>query len=1018
MTKPKKLIEVAMPVKEISAESVRDKSIRHGHISTLHLWWARRPLPVCRAVVFASLVPDPLDENCPEQFKEAVELLLGKDNDLPGDPYKPYEDIPHTAIVDKMEDNLRNRLMMFIGKFSDKYVFNEKLGKKTPSKDQLHQFSLIKWDNKNDDKIIDRARKLIFVSHNSTSGKSCDELITDFENLTKSIKEAESKILNYTNRHIQSNEVKSLEKAKDHAIEVFLAKMPKVFDPFAGGGAIPLEASRLGCRSYGNDLNPVANIVQRGSCSYPQKYGKRIIFSKEKFIQMYGIKEFEKMVFNGSVLGDQVFVANRLAFDVEYFSKSILKKIEDRTEYVFKKNNGKKPIVYYWARIGICSNPTCRARVPMLKHMYLSKRRNTNSNSWIHIYPKISPNKIDYEINYGKAPDIQFNNRGNLSCPCCGNITPKSEIKKQSNNGEFKPYLMALIYDTENGKKFEKPTDEERTFIDNLPKAEEVVGVMQRNSAGGDTFSWGINRWTQLFTNRQLLILNEFKEIIKNFTVKDVSEDYSKAVKVFITFLFDRLLMRYTAFNTWHLQQDTVEKLFSRQAVPIVFDFPEMNPFSDFTSSAKSQISNITSYIIEEGKSPFSSNIYDPGPSQDINPIFDFDYTITDPPYYDAIAYADISDFFYVWIRDILGQNFPLCFNTPQTPKSDECTALKHHHQGSAMEAENHFEALLSKIFLNVNRITKETVSIMFAHQTTKAWSTLCSSILNSKMNISGSWPIETESTGGIKSKKDFLASSITVTCRSSERIGIGDYGQLKKEILSIIKSEVKLLYGIGFRGADLLTACFGKAVSVFGNYENVEKADGSEVTLAELLEMARDAAFDAIISDINTDDLTKFYIGWLNLFGFSEAVHDEVRRISQIGLSIDISDIYNNNILVKNGDKGILGDMKSRLELNSRLGLKPVHNSDIDIAHRLMNLYDPKNGTRKDLLDYIANKAPNSESTVWRVLNSLLELLPKSKDFNDRELAQGLLSNQENLIREAKNRKESSGVQGSLDFE
>src|ERR1017187_10347801 len=149
MTQAKKLIEVAMPIKEISAESVRDKSIRHGHISTLHLWWARRPLPVCRAVVFASLVPDPNDANCPQIFRDAVKILLGKENDQIGDPYKPYDDIPYTAAIDKMEDNLRNRLLMFIGKFSDEFCRNEKAGKITASNKQLSDASLIKWDNKN-----------------------------------------------------------------------------------------------------------------------------------------------------------------------------------------------------------------------------------------------------------------------------------------------------------------------------------------------------------------------------------------------------------------------------------------------------------------------------------------------------------------------------------------------------------------------------------------------------------------------------------------------------------------------------------------------------------------------------------------------------------------------------------------------------------------------------------------------------------------------------------------------------
>ncbi|MBK7652069.1 MAG: DUF1156 domain-containing protein [Flammeovirgaceae bacterium] len=165
MTQPKKLIEVAMPIKEISAESVRDKSIRHGHISTLHLWWARRPLPVCRAVVFASLVPDPMDENCPQAFKDAVEILLGspskplKEQDIDPNAYKPYDDIPYTAAIDKMEDTPRNRLLMFIGKYSDEFNRNEKAGKTTASGKQLSDYSLIKWDNKNNGVIINKARK-------------------------------------------------------------------------------------------------------------------------------------------------------------------------------------------------------------------------------------------------------------------------------------------------------------------------------------------------------------------------------------------------------------------------------------------------------------------------------------------------------------------------------------------------------------------------------------------------------------------------------------------------------------------------------------------------------------------------------------------------------------------------------------------------------------------------------------------------------------------------------------------
>src|SRR5690606_35660403 len=190
MLQPKKLIEVAMPIKEISAESVRDKSIRHGHISTLHLWWARRPLPVCRAVVFASLVPDPLDENCPQQFRDAVEVLLGsadkplQEHGVDPNAYKPYEDIPYTAANDKMEDNLRNRLLMFIGKFSKEFCENEKRGKTTASVKQLSDYSLIKWDNKNNEDIINKARKLIWVSYNCNNGNtelSVRDILTEYD---------------------------------------------------------------------------------------------------------------------------------------------------------------------------------------------------------------------------------------------------------------------------------------------------------------------------------------------------------------------------------------------------------------------------------------------------------------------------------------------------------------------------------------------------------------------------------------------------------------------------------------------------------------------------------------------------------------------------------------------------------------------------------------------------------------------------------------------------------------------
>lgn len=1019
MNKPKKLIEVAMPIKEISAESVRDKSIRNGHISTLHLWWARRPLPVCRAIVFASLVPDPLDENCPQQFKEAVELLLGPNNDIPGDPYRPYEEIPHTAVVDKMEDNLRNRLLMFIGKFSNLFLENEKNGKKTPTKDQLSVFSLINWDSKNNEEIIGRARKLIYINHNSCKDKTTNELLEEFKILDAAVKNAEIELYTIKNRHLNSEKTKRLQELKDKAIQNFLSKMPKVFDPFAGGGAIPLEAARLGCNSYGNDINPVAHIVQKGSCEFPQKYGNPIVFSKSEFLKIYGEKELQKQILLGNIFGDEVNIANRLAFDVEYFCESVIEKTRIESNYLYiKDENGRLPIIYYWQHFGNCTNPTCKAEVPLIKRFYLSKRRGSSPRDWVYLNPKIEGKNITLEIKKGECKLTPWINRGNLTCPCCGNTTKISELKKQTKNNKTTEKIVALIYNSPDGKEFVVPSEE-------LIKIEKDSDLMNRPTESlpveyTQAFpisTWGYQTWGDLFNERQIQILNLF---VKNINSIDLKYDleYEKAIRTYLSMFLNRICMRYTKFNTWHIQQDTVEKIMGRQSISMVFDYPETNLFSDFTSAAAKQISQITSYIKEESKFPFSG-VFNNAASGDINQFKknEVNIVVTDPPYYDAIAYADISDFFYVWMKRTIGEIYPYNFAIPKTPKTEECTALKHHHNGSLQNANDHFESKLKSIFTSIEYQTSDIVTIMFAHQSTRAWTTLCNSILGANMNITGSWSVETEVTGGLKHKGDFLASSVTVSCIPSTRIGVGDYKEVQKEILHVIKKEVKLLYDLGFRGADLLTACFGKAVSVFGRYESVEKADGSEVIVAELLEMARDAAFDAIVSDIETDDLSKFYIGWLNLFGFSEAKHDDVRRVSQIGLSVEISDIYNQHILVKGGDKGVLGSMADRIKKDPRLGLRPVNNKDIDIAHRLMYMYDPNNSTRSDLLEYISEKAPTAESVVWRVLNSLAELLPQSKDMHDYKLAAGLLVNQDNLLREAKNRDKTAGVQGALDF-
>jgi adenine-specific DNA methylase len=1018
MPTAKKLIEVALPIKEISAESVRDKSIRHGHISTLHLWWARRPLPVCRAVVFASLVPDPLDPHCPPAFREAVALLLGRDENTKQDPYRPYDDIPWTPPVDPMEDNLRNRLQMFIGKFSDQYCRDVKAGKVTAAKDMLDANSLIKWDNKNNETTLNKARKLIWVAHNAhperSEGSGTHALLADFDTHYAAIKSAEAALYTIHDRHLPSSEVVEKEAALHQAIEAFLDKMPRVFDPFAGGGAIPLEAARLGCRAFGNDINPVAHIIQKGSLEFPQKFGKPITYSVEAFLERYGSEELEAQRHAGQVFGQQVQIANRLSFDVAFYAKKLLSAAEAEIGHLYPADEkGNKPIAYYWARVGTCSNPSCRAEVPLLKGFYLA---NTSTKQ-VYLQPIINGTEIDFEIKRGNCESEGFvQNRKSLVCPCCGNATSNAELKTQFLKKSIAERLLAVIEESDNGKAYRLPTKAEISVIANIPNATISIpeAIAKDNTKQFDLCPWGFLTFGDMFSPRQLLALQTLVARLYDLQTEltPQSSDYGKAILTYLGILADRVAIKQNSFITWDTSRETISNLFGKQAIQMVFDYVEGNPFSSSAGSASNALDWICRYIESESDYAFYGKLINAS-SGDKSQFLDKYLTavVTDPPYYDAIAYGDISDFFYVWLKRTLGDVYPLNFATPQTPKTDECTALKHHHNGKADKAKAHFEQKLTEIFVAIEHQTSDIVSIMFAHQSTEAWTTLCNSILVARMNITGSWPIDTEManrTLGLAGA--VLASSVTVAARPAQRQGYGDFKEVKKAIEVRVAEEVELLYALGFRGADLLTACFGQAVSEFGRYKKVEKADGSEVTVAELLELSREAAFNALLKGFDGDDFTKFYIGWLQLYGFLESDFDDAAKFSRVGLSVNVQELFNAHLLLKNGNKQTLGNYAERMEAFPRLG-ESADSPLIDRVHRTLALYADTD--RAALLQYITRTSAEPTSAFWRVLVALCEVLPAGSE--DQKQALGLLTNKDSLIRESKNPIVGAGVQPSL---
>ena len=302
----------------------------------------------------------------------------------------------------------------------------------------------------------------------------------------------------------------------------------------------------------------------------------------------------------------------------------------------------------------------------------------------------------------------------------------------------------------------------------------------------------------------------------------------------------------------------------------------------------------------------------------------------------------------------------------------------------------------------------------MFAHQSTEAWTTLCNSILDARMNITGSWPMDTEMIGALKTDKSFFESSVTVSCRPSQRQGFAEYKEVKKAIEKNVKEEVDKLYELGFRGADLLTACFGQAVSEFGKYEVVEKSNGDRVTVAELLELAREAAFNALLEGVQGDDFTKFYLGWLQLNGMSSTDYDDVTKFTRVGLPIDVKEVFGQGLLVKepSGNKQHLATAAEHLEGDHIAGTRDT-DLLIDQAHRAILFYKDEN--RPALLKLLRDiNAQDANASFWRLLASLKELLPACDDLKQ---VQGLLQNGEDLRQASRQNEQPTSTQTTIEF-
>ena len=937
MTCPR-LIEVALPIREISAESVRDKSLRHGHISTLHLWWARRPLPASRAIVFASLVPDPDHPECPPDFRNAVKRLL--EDEVPSilkryrqgrewlgdEPYRPYDRIPDTP---------RNRLLTFIARWSPDYLRWEKnqLDKAPKTKEMLDDRCLVKWETSNPEneqgkEVLRIARELIRVANGGEA--------------------------------------------------------PVLLDPFSGGGAIPLEASRLGCQPIANDYNPVAYLILRATCEFPQRYGKRLVD------------------------------------DVERWAKWILERARESIGHLYPPGEDGNPVVgYLWARTAPCSNPTCRAEIPLLRSLLVCRK----SNKRVALTMNIQDKEVTFGIAKGKditQTEGTMLNRGNCRCPICEQVTPVGDLRRAGIEGNMGERMVAVITNTPQGKDYRtvEPTDleafeEAKRLSETIEKPGEkiydnIVGIPSASIISPALY-YGMPRWGDLFNPRQLLAMQTFvaclHDALAELEQKEPDAEYRKAVAGYLGLWVNRIALRGSSFVLWDSGGETIVHPFGRQAIPMVWDYPEVNPFNNITGSAAAQLGYITKVL---GRESPPADVAVIGASVHCGDgarlqVFDCiaDVVVTDPPYFDAIAYADLSDFFYVWLKRGLGDVFPEAFATPLTPKSDEATALKHRHDGSMEKAKLHFTSKLAACLTEAKRACNPNgvIAVMFAHQSTEAWTALINALFDAGLTVTATYPIDTELTTQLKSKKSALSSSITVICRPREVGGAESFREIRREIEKAVQESVHRFWEYGFRGADLIVATYGPVVGVFGRYERVERADGRPVEVPELLELARTSALKAIAGDFQGDALSRLYFVWANLYGASEQAWDDARLVVQIGgESEDAMEVARRHgLFVVDGSRCRLALLRDRAE---RRNLGEATDSPlIDRLHRAMLFWKEEN--RSELVSYLSQQELLDYEPFWKLAQALFEVL--SRDGEDRKILTALLGERDTFKIEAR---------------
>lgn len=819
MTGKKKLIEVALPLEQINKAAAREKSIRHGHPSTLHLWWARRPLAACRAVLFAQLVDDPSSH--PDKF--------------------PSEEA---------QEQERKRLFGIIE-------------------------NLVKWENSNRESVLAAAREEIL--------KSCD------------------------------------------------GNPPAVLDPFCGGGSIPLEAQRLGLQTYARDLNPVAVLITKALIEIPPKFVSKPPINPES----------RKKMIAGSYRG-----AQGLAEDVRYYGKWMRDEAEKRIGHLYPKvkvtaemathrddlkgvvNRELTVIAWLWARTVKCPNPACGATMPLVRSFALSTKKGRQT-AWVE--PIAESGSVRFAVrNAGNPKPEGTVNRKGAACVACKSAVGLDYVRSEGKAGRISARLMAVVAEGQRSRVYLSPIVESAPILSNgernkVDAAREsfLSGSTPERLTGGTCYGYGLTTWGALFTSRQLVAATTFSDLVseaREHVLKDarasgMADDgkgidegglgavaYADAVATYLAFAVDKGANYWSTLCAWHSGRDIIMSTFARQALPMVWDFAEANPLSDSSGNFSLGVQQAVDMLLAVPAAG-EALVKQLDATAAVNGVA-LPILATDPPYYDNIGYADLSDFFYVWLRRSIGNVYPQLFSTLLGPKAQELVAAPYRFEGSKEKAQRFFEEGLGKAFARMREVHDSAypLTIFYAFKQSEeeedingadgsapafvstGWETMLDGLIRAGFQITGTWPMRTELVTSLKKSVSALASSVVLAC--SQRLDDAPLAT-RREFVQALRRELpaalKNLQHGSIAPVDLAQAAIGPGMAVFSRYSKVLETDGSPMKVRAALGLINQA-LDEILAEQESeyDRETQWALPWFWQYGTGEGKYGDAETLSR----------------------------------------------------------------------------------------------------------------------------------------